>query len=413
MLNKMLRLSNALMIGGLCVLSSSGAAQFSYSQFYIDTEYGAKGVGWVRAGDMDGDGDLDIVAGGGRALFVYENAGKARGWTRYGNLDSTKAMGANGGVLYDVDGDRDLDVVSALYKNELGWWENDGVPLRNTAWTFHPLADGVEDWFLHDMVVGDLDEDDETREIVVVLQKGYWDAPFQVHWYRPGPDPTQKWEKHVVTNKHKGSNNNHAGVDLGDLDGDGDIDISFSNGWFESTKDEFGSWIWRRVTDIYGVSNSLIRDMDDDEGQDLVISAGHHGRGVYWLEAPTDPKGGKWVRHTIDADVIHPEGLQVTDLDGDGDLDVLAPELFFGVTSKSEWHKEMHNLYIYENLGGNSHQWKKHNIAPNSFPSHLPSMVDINEDGYLDIISESAGAPIISYYENRNQSRKKQLDSLR
>ena len=41
--------------------------------FNIDQEYGGNGrPGWVLAGDMNNDGHLEIVAGGGYALYIYE-----------------------------------------------------------------------------------------------------------------------------------------------------------------------------------------------------------------------------------------------------------------------------------------------------------------------------------------------------
>ena len=59
-----------------------------------------------------------------------------------------------------------------------------------------------------------------------------------------------------------------------------------------------------------------------------------------------------------------------------------------------------HNLYHYKNVS-NSIVWVETNIAPNSYPSHLLQMVDINRDGNPDMISESAGHSVISYYENQ------------
>jgi len=220
------------------------ATDFAFQQHHVDTAYGGNGrPGWVQAGDMDGDDDLDIVAGGGNALYVYENDGSAGGWTRHGTLDGTGQIGANGGVLYDVDGDG--------------------------------LA----------------------QEFLAVLQSGYWNAPYHVRWYRPGNDPSLDWEAHRVTTDQPGPDNNHAGIDVADLDDDGDRDISFSNGWFESSGDPAGPWTWHPVSSIYGLSNSLVRDMNDDGQLDLIVSAGYHGSGLYWLEHGGDPRLGPWAQH--------------------------------------------------------------------------------------------------------------------
>ena len=93
----------------------------------------------------------------------------------------------------------------------------------------------------------------------------------------------------------------------------------------------------------------------------------------------------------------------MADLDDDGDYDVIVPELFFGEDpGEPTWGEERHNLYVFEQISSSPVQWQRHNIAPNSFPSHQPQLVDVNRDGLLDIISQGAGFGVVSYYENRS-----------
>ena len=385
---------------------STGGEQISFEKFYIEQDYGGNGKpGWVRAGDMDNDGDLDIVAGGGRALFVYENNGNARGWKRHGSLDSSGEIGSNGAELYDVDGDGDLDVVSAKFRSDLGWWENPGGRLRSLPWIFHALDSQIKDYFAHDIFLTDLDGDGAAEEFIFCLtKKGYWDAPVSLAWYRSGPDSGQPWPRHVIALDKPCPQNSHAGLDVADLDLDGRPDVIFSNGWFQAPEDILkGCWKWHAVTNIYGISNSLARDVDGDGCLDLVMSAGHHGKGVYWFSHSGDPKAGKWKQHTVDSTINHPEGLQVLDLDNDHDLDVIAAELFFGESpGEPGWNQEAHNIYLYRNLGGNPPAWKKINVAPDSYPSHQLQVVDVNRDGKMDILGSGCGFKILGYYENRS-----------
>ena len=380
-------------------VASTGATP-AFDRTYVDLDYGGNTKpGWVRAGDMDLDCDLDLVAGGGYALFIYENDGSASGWKRYGNLDGSAQIGANGGELWDVDGDGDLDVVSARYNSELRWWENPGGSLSNATWSHHSISS--ESRYLHDLIRVDIDRDGVAEEFIANLNQGYYNANITIKWYRPGADPEQPWEQHTIeANRTEGAPHGHAGLDLADIDGDGDLDLAYSNGWYKGSGDPSRSWTWHEVTTQYGISNTLARDMDEDGDLDLVMGAGHHGKGVYWYQQPADPIAGIWTQHAIDATLWHPECLQSVDLGADGDVDIVTCDLFFGeAPGEPGWNEQVHNIYLFENLPA-ANSWHKTNIAPDSYPSHQLQVTDVNQDGQWDIISESAGYRVISYYEN-------------
>ena len=374
------------------------ANTFTFSRHDIDTAYGGNGKpGWSLAGDVEGDGDIDIVAGGGSALFVYVNDG-SESFTRHGSLHGAHPVGANGAQLWDVDGDGDLDVVSAKYESDVGWWENptpSGGSVDATAWPFHVIDSGVAGWFLHDLIRADLDGDGDAEEFVANVHQGYWDAPCKLYWYVSGVDPAQPWSRHVVDQSQAGSNHSHAGLSAGDIDADGNLDIVFSQGWYEAPDDPSGAWSWHAVaTDVYGISNAELGDMDGDADLDLVVAAGHHGTGVFWFERPADPIGGTWTKHTVDATLVNPEGLAVLDLDTDGDLDVVANDLDFDA-----WNQQVHNVYVIEQTQG-AVRWITQTIAPDGYASHLLRPVDVNEDGLVDLVSEGCGYQIVTFHEN-------------
>lgn len=374
------------------------ATDFSFSKNYIEQNYGGNGKpGFVRSADMDNDGDLDIVGGGGYGLFVYENDGNPdkANWTKYGTLDASGKIGCNGAVLFDVDRDGDTDVVAAKYNSEIGWWENPGQ-LANTAWTYHKLAG--ESWFMHCMMRTDLDRNGKAEELVANFISG---SNLRIKWFIRGSDPKQLWKVHIIETGRNHGNANHAGLDTGDIDKDGNVDIGYSNGWYEAPDDPTGTWIWHLITGTSGISNIALRDLDNDQDLDLISGSGHHAKGVFWYECPENPAATSgWMRNDVDDTLVNPEGLAVLDLDYDNDFDIIACDLNF-----SSWNQEVHCVYVYENTGtSTTPAWKKQNISGNSYASHKLQVDDINEDGKIDIISEGCGYKIITYYENKTDN---------
>jgi hypothetical protein len=182
------------------------------------------GVSPKAVGDIDGDGDADVVT----AQAWYENAdGKGLRWVGHMNIDLGRVERYGIAIktwVGDMDGDGDNDVVQAEADHSdarVAWFENDG----KGNWTRHMIKDegGKQDF--HSLIVADFDKD------------GDWDVfsgggPLSAEgthtcfiWENlagPKSKPTKdKWKEHIVARKpcHEAKG--------ADVDGDGDIDICF------------------------------------------------------------------------------------------------------------------------------------------------------------------------------------------
>lgn len=182
------------------------------------------GVSPKAVGDIDGDGDTDVVT----AQAWYENAdGKGLRWIGHKNLDLGRPERYGIAIktwVGDLDGDGDNDVVQAEADHpdaRVAWFENDG----KGNWIRHMIRDegGKQDF--HSLIVADFDND------------GDWDVfsgggPLSVAdthtcfvWENlagaKGNPAKDKWREHIVAkqpcHEAKGA----------DVDSDGDIDICF------------------------------------------------------------------------------------------------------------------------------------------------------------------------------------------
>ena len=106
---------------------SDGATNPSWTKRVIATS--ADAAADVFAADMDGDGDLDVVSASVNddTIAWYENDGAND--PNFTAVDiSTTADSANGVFVADMDGDGDLDIISSSWKDDtIAWYENHGA----------------------------------------------------------------------------------------------------------------------------------------------------------------------------------------------------------------------------------------------------------------------------------------------
>ena len=93
----------------------------------------------VHGADVDGDGDVDILAvdnGNNRVLWFENDGGHPPSWAQ--RVLTPTAADPWGVFSADVDRDGDMDVLTASVGDDrLTWHENDGA--RPPGWTAHPL----------------------------------------------------------------------------------------------------------------------------------------------------------------------------------------------------------------------------------------------------------------------------------
>jgi hypothetical protein len=96
----------------------------------------------VYAVDVDGDGDMDVLSASSvdDKIAWYENDGQQ---TFTSHTITTSADAATSVYATDMDGDGDMDVLSASFGDDkIAWYENDGQQ-TSPAHTLPPLQMGL------------------------------------------------------------------------------------------------------------------------------------------------------------------------------------------------------------------------------------------------------------------------------
>jgi hypothetical protein len=378
----------------------------------------------LALGDVDGDRDLDAVVGEGSGDFLYfENTGTVTDaqfvqHTSTSNLANLNLFQhptiATGVVPYpalgDLDGDGDLDLVSgnaaAVTLVHFESFIRQHPRATRQIGSANPL-DGRDVGSLSAPALADLDGDGDAD--VVAGETGGTFSFFENTQSATNPKYVPRTG---VTNPLNGRDvGSDARPALGDLDGDGDFDLLAGNlaggfDYFANTGDAEQPQFAAGVANPFGIagvastnSAPTLGDVDSDGDLDLLVGA-YYSAYVYFENtgSRTSPAFVERDDGTLsgnpfeDLDLSYYAAPALGDFDADGDLD-----LFAGT--------EAGRFVYFENLGERVHPKFVRYPGPQSplFGEDLgnrasPAAADLNGDGHLDLVAGAADGTFAVYF---------------
>ena len=289
---------------------------------------------WARCPvDITGDGIDDLVfihenAYGGYLGYFEGNVDTAMNWKKHVIADTAPNGGtfASGDLeCADVDFDGDMDVIAVQHTGEWEWdapnrksvifWYENKYP----EWEAHLIGEAPD--FIKDISVTDFNNDNR-MDIAVLTYKKHSLSIFQ-------QKQKDNWERIQYFQDYKDM---HEGMDVGDVNGDGRIDIvanayvfynpgnNLKNKWEVENinpkwNNQEGDWS-RNATKI------CVHDINGDEKAEVFVS--HSERAGYPLAMYQRQDNGEWKETIIKDSIPACHTLQVYDFDRDGYYDVLA-----------------------------------------------------------------------------------------
>ena len=231
------------------------------------------------------------------------------------------------------------------------------------------------------------------RVLIMASQPPGKEREGQMCWFRPGKDPNAIWEMHPISEpsqpKHEipGTFKYSHGLGVGDVNGDGRMDVICTGGWWEQPKKDDGKpWAFHETAIGEACADMFAFDMDGDGKADILSSAAH-GQGIWWHQQRT---GDTFVKYDLFPKLFsQTHALHFVDINGDGLKDL--------VTGKRWWAHGPNGdidpnkpavLYWFEAKRGSDGATKftPHKIDDDSGVGTQFAVADVNGDKLPDIV---------------------------
>lgn len=379
-----------LLMGEACasnrLFGQSSLMLHSFERMQLTKEYYSEGA---NAGDLNHDGIIDVVYGPqwyeGPSFEKVHEIYAPKSQNREGYADHFFAW------IYDFNGDGWGDVFTVGFPGTPAFvYENPGLEGMDSHWKKHQVFDWVSNespQFIQ--IVGD------ERPELVCSRDGFFGYA-TIDWLKP----FAPWKFYAISEQIADKRFGH-GLGVGDVDGDGSVDVIYSGGWLQQPTTNPGSSRWLRhpvaFTTAYGGAEMYAYDVDGDGDNDIICSNAAHDYGLDWYEQTKQDSGIAFKRHVIMG--THPSenrygvlftelhSLNLADIDGDGLKDIVTGKTYYSHHKGSPLWNAGAVVYWFKLVRNNSGvDWIPYLADSNAGIGRQLSIVDLQGDGLLDIV---------------------------